>query len=130
MGIDISDDLRRRVVERAYRVCEYCLVHENDLFNTCEVDHVISLKHGGKTIMENLATACFHCNRHKGSDVGSIAQSTGEFVRFFNPRKDRWSDHFYVNGGRIESFTAIGEATSRILDFNHPDRVLHRNLLA
>lgn len=130
MGIDLSDELRRRVAERAYHVCEYCLVHEDDLLHACEVDHVISVKHGGQTVFENLANACFHCNRHKGSDVGSIARSSGNFVRFFNPRADRWSDHFSIHSGRIESSSEIGEATLRILEFNHPDRVLLRKLLA
>lgn len=130
MGIDITDELRRQVAERAYHVCEYCLVHEEDLLHACEVDHVISVKHGGRTSLENLANACFHCNRHKGSDVGSVASSAGTFVRFYNPRADRWSDHFYLASGRIETLTAIGEATARILDFNHPERALLRKALA
>lgn len=80
--------------------------------------------------MENLASACFHCNRHKGSDVGSISAS-GELVRFFNPRTDRWSENFYfAPSGRIEPTSIIGEATCRIFEFNHPDRVLLRRLLA
>ena len=130
MAIEISSAVRRSVAERAYLVCEYCLVHTDDLFHACEVDHVISLKHDGETAAENLAHACFHCNRHKGSDVGSISRATGELVRFFNPRTDRWNDHFYISAGRIESVTVIGEVTARILDFNHPDRVLLRKLLA
>jgi hypothetical protein len=130
MGIEISNELRRLVAERAYHVCEYCLVHEDDLFHMCEVDHVISVKHGGQTVMENLANACFHCNRHKGSDVGSIVPGTGQFVRFFNPRIDRWGEHFFIHSGRIESLSATGEATARILDFNHPDRIALRKLLA
>jgi 5-methylcytosine-specific restriction endonuclease McrA len=72
MGSDVAEPLRLRVAERAYRVCEYCLVHEDDLYHGCEVDHIISQKHGGRTAEENLAFACFHCNRHKGSDLGSI----------------------------------------------------------
>lgn len=130
MGIDISDELRRRVAERAYHVCEYCLVHEDDLLHACEVDHVISIKHGGPTGFENLANACLHCNRHKGSDVGSVVPATDDFVRFYNPRSDRWSDHFYFASGRIEALNAMGEATARILDFNHPERVLLRKVLA
>ena len=130
MATDISQALRRQVAERAYHVCEYCLVHEDDLLLACEIDHVISLKHGGKTRPENLANACFHCNRHKGSDVGSVSPATGAFSRLFNPRSDHWSEHFYFNAGRIESSSVIGEATVRILDFNHPDRVLLRKLLA
>ena len=130
MATDISPELRRRVAERAYHVCEYCLVHEDDLLLACEMDHVISVKHGGETSFENLANACFHCNRHKGSDVGSIVSAAGVLVRFFNPRSDHWNEHFYFNAGRIESSSTIGEATVRILDFNHPDRVLLRKLLA
>jgi hypothetical protein len=130
MGIEISDELRRRVSDRAYRVCEYCLVHEDDLFHACEVDHIISLKHGGKTELENLANACFHCNRHKGSDLGSILPPKRDLIRFFNPRVDRWPDHFSLNAGRIVPLSEIGEVTARILELNHPDRVLLRRLLA
>ncbi|MBM3888629.1 MAG: HNH endonuclease [Verrucomicrobia bacterium] len=130
MSSEVGEGLREHVAERAYRVCEYCLVHEDDLFHDCEVDHIISLKHGGATGPENLAYACFHCNRHKGTDVGSIASKTGQFTRFFNPRSDRWESHFYVNGGRIEPLSDIGEVTCRVLEFNHPERVLQRSLLA
>ena len=72
MSSDLSEALRRLVAERADHLCEYCLVHEVDLYHGCEVDHVVSVKHGGTTVMENLAYACFHCNRHKGTDLGSV----------------------------------------------------------
>ncbi len=36
----------------------------------------------------------FFCNRNKGPDVGSYLFSSQSFVRFFNPRTDRWADHF------------------------------------
>ena len=49
MNAEVSDATRRQVAERAYHVCEYCLVHEADLFHGCEVDHVVSLKHNGAT---------------------------------------------------------------------------------
>ena len=78
--------LRRRVAERAWHVCEYCLVHEDDVYHGCEVDHIRSLKHEGLTAEENLAFACFHCNRHKGTDLGSMGARTGGLVRFYNPR--------------------------------------------
>jgi hypothetical protein len=92
------------------------------------MDHIISVKHGGETVPENLAYACFHCNRHKGTDIGSRT-STGDFLRFFNPRTDRWSDHFQLSEGRIEGVTPIGIVTARALDFNHPERVALRRLL-
>jgi hypothetical protein len=66
-------------------LCEYCLIHEKDTFYGCQVDHIISEKHGGLTTADNLAYACTFCNRCKGSDVGSIVLRTGEFSRFLIP---------------------------------------------
>ncbi len=129
MSSHISQDLRNLVATRAERICEYCLIHEDDTFFGCEVDHVISVKHGGPTEATNLAYACVFCNRQKGSDVGSILWRTGEFMRFFNPRTDRWADHFRLAGAEIEPLTPIGEVTARLLDLNAPDRLLERQAL-
>ncbi|MBI4675418.1 MAG: HNH endonuclease [Chloroflexi bacterium] len=126
MSSHISDDLRRQIAARAEYLCEYCLVHEDDTYFGCEVDHIISLKHGGPTTTVNLAYACAFCNRQKGSDIGSILSQTGEFIRFFNPRTDRWGDHFQLDGVIIRPITGIGEVTARILGFNDSDRILER----
>ena len=130
MSGEITDALRLHVADRAYHVCEYCLVHEEDAYHGCEVDHVISLKHGGLTVPENLAYACFHCNRHEGTDLGSVSVRTAILVRFYNPRVDRWKEHFDWSEGRIELVTDIGEVTVRLLEINHPERVAFRKLLA
>jgi len=90
---DISDELRARVAERASRRCEYCLIHEEDTGFPHQVDHVLSRKHGGSSSFDNLAYACMICNRYKGSDVASIEPRTGEAIRIFDPRRDRWTDH-------------------------------------
>ena len=73
MSSYVSAELRRHVSERAELICEYCLIHEDDTFFGCQVDHVVSEKHGGETSSENLAYACAFCNRAKGTDLGSIA---------------------------------------------------------
>jgi hypothetical protein len=125
----ISAELRRLVVDRAEQLCEYCLIHEDDTFFGCQVDHIISEKHGGPTEAQNLALACTFCNRYKGSDIGSIVWSTNTFVRFFNPRTDHWADHFVLNGITITALTDIGEVTARILEFNNNDRLLERQNL-
>jgi hypothetical protein len=125
----ISDDLRHLVASRADYLCEYCLIAEDDTFFGCQVDHIISLKHGGPTEPSNLAYACAFCNRSKGSDIAAIAAETGNLVRFYNPRIDKWADHFHLNGSRIEPVTEIGEATVRILGFNNNDRILEREAL-
>ena len=122
----VSAELRRIVEARANRLCEYCLIHEEDTFLGCQVDHVIAEKHGGPTNADNLSYSCTFCNRAKGTDIGSIAPSTGEFTRFFNPRTDRWSKHFKLSGIFIEPISTVGEATARILGFNEPNRLLER----
>jgi hypothetical protein len=124
----VSDSLRRAVATRARGFCEYCLIHEDDTNFGCEVDHVVSLKHGGTTTAENLALACFPCNRSKGSDVGSLVHD--QFTRFYNPRTDRWFDHFELAGdGRIQPLSDVGIGTARILGFNLPERIEERNAL-
>lgn len=126
----ISADLRRLVVDRAAGRCEYCQIRESDTFLGCQIDHIISEKHGGQTVESNLAYTCTFCNRFKGTDIGSLAQSTGKFNRFYNPRADEWRDHFEFDGFTIVPKTPIGEATCRILRFNDPDRILERKIVS
>ncbi|MGD0384286.1 MAG: HNH endonuclease signature motif containing protein [Thermoguttaceae bacterium] len=87
----ISDELRSHVASRADHLCEYCLIHEEDTFFGCEVDHIVSLKHGGPTEADNLAYSCLICNRRKGTDLGSILEPNGVLIRFFNPRRGQIS---------------------------------------
>ncbi|HEY5871141.1 MAG TPA: HNH endonuclease signature motif containing protein [Candidatus Tectomicrobia bacterium] len=129
MSSYVSAALRRLVAVRADFLCEYCLVHEDDAIFGCEVDHIISEKHSGPTDAGNLAYACAFCNRAKGSDIGSVVLGTGRFVRFFNPRTDRWAEHFTLVGVTIVPLSDIGEVTTRILDFNHSDRLLERQTI-
>lgn len=129
MSSYINDDLRHLVASRADHLCEYCLIAEDDTFFGCQVDHIISLKHGGPTEPGNLAYACAFCNRRKGSDIASTIPGTGNLIRFYNPRSDKWADHFRLSGSIIEPVTEIGEATARILAFNNNDRLLEREAL-
>ena len=116
------------VATQADWLCEYCLIAEQYTYYGCQVDHIISEKHGGPTDASNLAYACVFCNRGKGSDIGSVT-SAGIFCRFFNPRTDRWGDHFRLSGVKIEARTDIGEVITRILLFNAVDRLLERQAL-
>lgn len=124
----VSAALRRQVIERASGLCEYCLIAEEDTWLGCEVDHVISEKHGGQTASENLAMACATCNRAKGSDLGSIA-GNGAFIRFFNPRIDHWGVHFGLDEAIIVAKSLIGEVTARIFQFNSAERLVERDYL-
>jgi len=125
----IPDELRELVRQRAHRACEYCLIHESDTYLSCEVDHIISEKHGGETEARNLAYACFYGNRHKGPNVATIDPATGEAIRLFNPRHDVWSDHFALKDCEIVARSPIADATSRILGFNMQERIRERQIL-
>jgi hypothetical protein len=125
----ISHDLRCRVAERANFSCEYCLIPESSTYIGCEIDHVISRKHGGTNDFENLAYACLYCNRYKGSDIGSILPSSSKLIRLYSPRKDLWNDHFIQNGAIIKPITDIAEVTINILKLNLHDRILEREQL-
>jgi hypothetical protein len=129
MAEAISQQLRREIRVRASHRCEYCLVLESLLLAGCEVDHIVSRKHGGITELSNLALSCARCNRAKGTDVGSIHPDTGAFIRLFNPRLDRWDEHFIVEGPRILGRTAVGQVTAKLLRLNDEDRLAERSLL-
>ncbi|HQU86314.1 MAG TPA: HNH endonuclease signature motif containing protein [Pyrinomonadaceae bacterium] len=123
----IGENLRKEVEKRAKGICEYCRINIDDTYFGGEIDHIISLKHRGETVSENLAFACQPCNRNKGSDLGSISENTKELVRFYNPRTDDWNAHFHVNqNGEIETLSEIGEVTAFIFKFNEMERVLER----
>lgn len=129
MSDRVGADIRRLVRERANFICEYCLVSEENSYYRHQLEHIISLKHGGSSEPTNLALACIFCNRNKGSDIASIIPGAMELFRFYNPRTDVWAKHFRLEDSRIISLTDIGEVTARIFQFNSEDRILERRLL-
>jgi hypothetical protein len=124
-----SRRLRDQVHRRARSRCEYCLIHEDDSYALHQSDHITSVRHGGETTLENLALACFLCNRYKGSDVAAVDPSTGEVVRLFDPRRQRWNDHFTLQSALIVPLTSTGRVTASLLRFNAPERVVERREL-
>ena len=108
--------MRRLVRQRAGNRCEYCGIHEDDTEFGCEVAHIISEKHLGRTDPDNLALTCFFCNRNKGADLGSMRSANDlVLVRFFNPRSDSWDDHFgFDDTLHVIPKTDIGRVTARV----------------
>ncbi len=125
----ISVEMRSMVASRAGFKCEYCKIPENDSFFSFEIDHIISLKHKGSTILENLAYSCFPCNNNKGSDVGSVLFPDRSFIRLFDPRNDIWDDHFKFENGVMFSKTPVGEVTVELLKINDVERIIERRLM-
>jgi hypothetical protein len=126
----IEPALRERVRNRAGRTCEYCLLAEEHGFLPFEIDHIIAEKHRGQTTLINLAWSCFDCNRFKGSDIASLDPVSNRLTRLFNPRRQKWTEHFGVGNGEILPLTAVGRVTVEMLKLNLPARVEVRAMLA
>jgi hypothetical protein len=94
--------------------------------STHQVDHVIAEKHGGQTVIENLALSCTVCNRRKGSDLSSLDPMTGTLVPLFNPRTQPWSAHFRLEGAHILGVTIEGRTTVAFLRLNAVERLMER----
>lgn len=125
----IPIELRRLVHDRARGQCEYCLVPDAAVLVPHEIDHIIAQKHGGQTEAENLALCCALCNKRKGSDLASLDPDTGRTVSLYHPRRNRWSDHFRLEGAQLIPLTPMGRATVRLLQLDHPRRIEERTLL-
>ncbi len=130
MSQSVSDKIRKEVAARAGYRCEYCLLSEAVAFYVFHVDHIKSIKHGGSNIPENLAYSCPDCNNFKGTDVGTFQEDDENLIRFFNPRKDIWEEHFKIQVGEIVPLTEIGKATEQIYRFNALDRLVFRQQLS
>ena len=126
----ISEQFRKYVAERANFQCEYCHIYQEDAFFPFHIDHIISLKHGGLTILENLAYTCSFCNSFKGTDVGTILFPKQKFIRLFNPRKDSWSAHLEIGDFVFYALTDIGAATIKVLNLNEVVRIIERRTIA
>jgi hypothetical protein len=129
MNADVPDSVRQQVAERAYHVCEYCLIAAADCFWGGEVDHVISRKHGGPSTPENLAWSCACCNRNKGTDIATVVGQPQRLVRLFHPRSDRWLEAFVLQAAIFDPLTDIGLATVNLLKLNEDIRLKERREL-
>jgi hypothetical protein len=94
-----------------------------------EPDHIVPIQHGGQAEADNLALACLRCNRRKGPNIGSLDPETGALVPFFNPRWQKWQEHFQIEGALIQPLTPEGRVTVKILRLNDPLRVEERERL-
>lgn len=125
----MEQTLLNQVWQRAQSRCEYCRVAQQHDVLTFQIDHIIARKHHRTDEPDNLALACFACNNHKGPNIAGMDHGTGEVVRLFHPRRDRWEDHFKWEGGILLGRTPIGRATVDVLAINAPHRTRLREML-
>jgi 5-methylcytosine-specific restriction endonuclease McrA len=120
----MDESIRQVVTARANDECEYCGLRQDDVpFARFHLDHLIPKQHGGSNDVSNLALSCPHCNAHKGTNLAGIDPETKLLVPLFNPRTQRWNDHFNREGPRIVGLTPEGRATSRLLGMNSTPRI-------
>jgi hypothetical protein len=122
----ISEIIQAQIRQRANYLCEYCHASEQWQYVRFTIDHVIPLAQGGVDSLENLALACFHCNRRKSNNLIGIDPQLEIETPLFNPRRNRWYDHFIwsVDQLYIVGLTATGRATVEALAMNR-ERVIH-----
>ncbi|MEO8608158.1 MAG: HNH endonuclease signature motif containing protein [Chloroflexota bacterium] len=125
----IPGAVRQQVRERANGRCEYCGKPDAYGSQSHQVDHIVSQKHHGSDDLDNLAWACFQCNSCKGTDIAARDRETNSLYSLFNPRTQKWDDHFRLDGAIIIGLTPIGRVTIDILQMNDPDQIRTRRLL-
>ena len=116
----VSPATRRVVRERAQRRCEYCHADERWQFVRFTIDHLLPQSAGGSDDADNLALACRNCNARRGNRLAGRDPVTAEVVPIFNPRQERWAEHFVWDAAhlRIVGRTPMGRATAEMLDLN------------
>src|SRR5438309_1301918 len=126
----VSRKLRERVTEASGRSCGYCRTPESLAGVRFTIEHIVPEARGGQTVFENLWLACHACNEFRGARVLGRDRATGRQVRLFNPRRQKWLDHFSwsQDGTEIIGVTACGRATVETLRLNRPELVAARSL--
>src|ERR1051325_5285755 len=119
----MNERLRAYVAERAGYACEYCLLPDRLFTGAFHVEHVIPRVHGGTDEPNNLAYACSRCNENKSVNLSGIDAMTGQVAVLYNPRNQKWSEHFHIEFAAIAGLTETGRATVIVLRMNDEPRI-------
>lgn len=120
LKMPVSKEIKQIVRERAVYLCEYCHSSERLSASRFTVDHVVPKSLGGSDETGNLALACRRCNERRYNFISGIDPTTQDVVPIFNPRTQKWSEHFAwaEQGIAITGMTSTGRATCIRLDLN------------
>jgi len=93
-----------------------------------DIEHIMPEALGGPSVRENLWLACPRCNDFKGDRIDAADPQTGQRMPLFNPRLQRWTEHFVwtLDGTRINGQTPEGRATVEALHLNNDFIVVAR----
>jgi HNH endonuclease len=125
----ISETLKARIREQAGDRCGYCQSLQKYVWGTLEIEHTLPKSKGGQTTESNLWLACRPCNGYKADQTDGIDPITQNRVPLFNPRTQKWRDHFTWSddGISILGITSIGRVTIQALQMNNPYAITVRS---
>jgi len=112
----------RLVHERAAGCCEYCQTCQKLTGQAMHVEHIDP---GGGESPDNLCLSCPNCNLSKAAATQAPDPATGQAQALFNPRRQRWADHFTWDATKtlVRGTSAIGRATVERFRMNS-DRII------
>lgn len=127
----ISEKTRSRVREQARKRCGYCLVEQQYIYDTIEVEHIQPKHLGGTDSFPHLWLACSRCNRYKSDQIQAIDPLTRANAALFNPRQQTWHEHFEWGEdlATIFGITPCGRATVATLRINLESSLQFRRFL-
>lgn len=113
--------LKEKIRQQAKNRYGYCLNPQELMPYKLEIEHIFPQSLGGETVEENLWLACRECNSHKSSKIKALDKLTGKTVKLFNPRKNKWKEHFEFSKdfSEIIGKTPRGRATVDALQMNN-----------
>jgi hypothetical protein len=118
----ISKKVRSFVTARAKHRCEYCQCRSDVALESFEVEHIIPQALEGANDLDNLALSCRGCNSRKATRIKALDPASQKKIPIFNPREDKWKDHFAWDEDYImlKGLTPTGRATIEALQLNRP----------
>ena len=95
-----------------------------------EIEHLHPIAEGGTDAEENLWLACRNCNGFKHAKTHAVDPQTDEEILLFNPRKQKWNEHFDFTEDKTEIIgkTSCGRATVIALRLNYDQAVNARKV--
>jgi hypothetical protein len=125
----VNQLLLDKIWRRAQSRCEYCRIPHPQYKLPFQIDHIIARKHNGPSTLDNLALACFHCNRFKGPNIAGFDGDPRQPIRLFHPRNDIWGEHFFYQDAWLIGRTPIGRVTIKVLAMNADNLLSLRSAL-
>jgi hypothetical protein len=125
----IPTEVDRRVRSAARNRCGYCLSPQHLVMARLEVEHIVPRARGGSDDEDNLWLGCPICNGHKSDKSEGVDPQTGATVALFNPRTQKWTEHFRWtdDGIHIVGLTPIGREVLVLRLSDDPDALVVRS---